>query len=50
MAEWYLFLVAIGFLIVAMSPILGNSKLAIGAGILMIIFGGFIYQKQKKNQ
>lgn len=50
MAEWYLFLVAIGFLVLAMSPTLGNSKLAIVIGILLIVIGGFIYQRQKKSQ
>lgn len=49
MDEWYLFIVAIGLLIMAMSPLFSSKIIFLFIGLVTVIIGGILYQKQKKG-
>ncbi|MDN6161865.1 MAG: LPXTG cell wall anchor domain-containing protein [Atopostipes sp.] len=49
MSQWYLFLMAIGSLVLAMSPLAANSNLTFVMGIVLIVIGGILYLRRKKS-
>lgn len=49
MEKWHLFMISIGFLLVASSPAFDNKYISIIMGIVLII-GGFILIKKKSKK
>lgn len=49
MKEWYLFIVSIGLLIIASTPLMAKPMVPIIMGVVAIVTGGFMYMKDKKG-
>lgn len=49
MKEWYLFIVSIGLLIIASTPLMAKPMVPIIMGVVAIVTGGFMYTKDKKG-
>lgn len=49
MKEWYLFIVSLGLLIIASSPMMEQPIIPIIMGAVAIVTGGFMYMKDKKG-
>lgn len=41
------FLIAVGFFLIAISPLLGNKYLHIATGVFCILFGYYLLKKKK---
>lgn len=50
MSEWILFLIAIGSLILALSPTFSYSGVGQLIGIIIIAIGVFLYMKERKGK
>ena len=48
MEKWHLFIISIGFLLIASSPSFENKTISIIMGVLLIA-GGFILMKKKNK-
>lgn len=49
MKEWYLFVVSLGLLIIASSPMIEKPMIPIIMGVVAIVTGAFMYAKDRKG-
>lgn len=50
MKSWTMFIIAIGFLLIAVSPQLPVSMMYVVIGLLLILFGIYRMKKNKNNK
>lgn len=49
MDKWSLFVISIGLLFIASSPVFANQLISIIMGVVFVLGGIYLYQKSKKG-